>query len=75
MYALPADKFYPDFVALLKDGRYLVVEYKGADRIGSPDANEKTMLGELWEARSKGRCLFRLVGRDNLEETLRSAVA
>ena len=23
------DRFYPDFVALLVDGRYLVVEYKG----------------------------------------------
>jgi len=25
----PADKFYPDFVAKLRDGRCLVVEYKG----------------------------------------------
>ena len=24
-----SDKFYPDFVALLHDGRILVVEYKG----------------------------------------------
>ena len=24
------DRFHPDFVALLNDGRYLVVEYKGA---------------------------------------------
>src|SRR3954452_16996266 len=25
----PHDKFYPDFVAMLTDGRILVVEYKG----------------------------------------------
>ena len=25
-----SDKFYPDFVVRLKDGRILVVEYKGA---------------------------------------------
>lgn len=57
------DRFYPDFVALLKDGRYLVVEYKGADRMEMPDTKEKKALGELWETRSKGRCIFRLVGR------------
>jgi type III restriction enzyme len=69
------DKFYPDFVALLKDGRYLVVEYKGADRMDSPDTGEKKILGELWEARSKGHCIFTLVGRDNMEQSLRKALA
>ena len=53
-----ADKFYPDFVVLLHDGRILVVEYKGADRWGAPDAQEKLALGELWADRSRGRCLF-----------------
>ena len=27
--AVPTDRFYPDFVAMLQDGRSLVVEYKG----------------------------------------------
>jgi len=52
------DKFYPDFVSLLHDGRVLVVEYKGADRWSNDDSKEKRRLGELWEARSKGKCLF-----------------
>jgi len=52
------DKCYPDFVCELTDGRFLAVEYKGEDRIGGPDANEKLMLGELWERRSNGHCLF-----------------
>jgi type III restriction enzyme len=52
------DRFYPDFVARLVDGKILVVEYKGPDRYGGPDANEKLMVGNLWEARSGGRCLF-----------------
>ncbi len=52
------DKFYPDFVCLLTDGRYLVVEYKGEDRWSDDDSKEKRRLGGLWELRSGGRCLF-----------------
>lgn len=52
------DKFYPDFVCKLKDGRLLVVEYKGADRWSNDDSKEKRRLGELWELKSCGKCLF-----------------
>jgi type III restriction enzyme len=52
------DKFYPDFVCLLNDGRYLVVEYKGEDRWSDDDSREKRALGELWEKRSNGSCRF-----------------
>lgn len=52
------DRFYPDFVCLLNDGRFLVVEYKGADRWTDADSREKRTLGELWEQRSGGKCLF-----------------
>lgn len=52
------DKFYPDFVCKLKDGRYLVVEYKGADRWSNDDSKEKRRLGELWALKSNGACLF-----------------
>ncbi len=59
------DKFYPDFVCLLNDGRYLVVEYKGEDRWSDDDSREKRALGELWEKRSDGSCLFVMPkGRD-----------
>ncbi|RPI58506.1 MAG: hypothetical protein EHM48_10085 [Planctomycetaceae bacterium] len=67
----PTDKFYPDFIALLADGRYLVVEYKGAGWIKNEDSEEKKVVGALWEARSKGTCVFRLVGNDNMEQELR----
>lgn len=49
-------RFYPDFVCKLNDGRYLVVEYKGGHLY--TDAEEKRQVGELWEKRSKGMCLF-----------------
>ena len=52
------DKFYPDFVARLKDGRILVVEYKSDRDWSNDDSKEKRALGELWAERSKGRCIF-----------------
>ena len=61
------DKFYPDFVCLLTDGRYLVVEYKGLQLWSADDAKEKREIGELWEERSEGRCLFVMPKGPNLE--------
>ncbi len=68
------DKFYPDFVAKLKDERYLAVEYKGVHLQESSDTQEKIRVGKFWEAKSNGRCIFRLVGRDNFEQELKAAV-
>jgi type III restriction enzyme len=58
----PSDRFYPDFIALLDDDRILVVEYKGQT---SHDSDEKKRLGELWAAKSGGRCLFVMVEGDD----------
>ena len=52
------DKFYPDFVAELLDGRILMVEYKGSPYETNDDSDEKRLLGELWESKSNGRALF-----------------
>ena len=51
-------KFYPDFVALLNDGRLLIVEYKGAHIAEGSDTAEKRTIGALWEQRSNGQGLF-----------------
>ncbi|MGE3150286.1 MAG: hypothetical protein AB7K04_14600 [Pseudorhodoplanes sp.] len=66
-----SDKFYPDFVALLNDGRFFVIEYKGALLAGAgvDDTNEKRAIGRLWESRSGGKGAFLVVekvidGRD-----------
>lgn len=59
------DRFYPDFICKLNDGRILVVEYKSSKDWDLPDNQEKRQLGELWEKRSKGKCLFIMPrGRD-----------
>lgn len=53
---LPQQKFYPDFVAMLKDGRILVVEYKGQHLY---DAEEpKRQIGSVWAEASGKNCLF-----------------
>ncbi len=56
-----SDKFYPDFVCRLRNGKTLAIEYKGLDRATNDDTKEKERLGELWQARSHGECLFVMV--------------
>lgn len=53
---LSGGRFYPDFVALLTDGRIAVVEYKGKHL--AEEAKEKRMIGELWAESSEGQCIF-----------------
>ena len=68
------DKFYPDFVCLLTDGRYLVVESKGIHLWSADDAKEKREIGELWEKRSNGKCLF-IMPRGPDFETIRAKLS
>ena len=51
-------KFYPDFVAMLNDGRLLVVEYKGGQLVTNDDSKEKNAIGRKWESASHGKALF-----------------
>jgi len=48
--------FYPDFVAMLNDGRIFAIEYKGEHLIEL--SQEKKNIGELWEEKSEGIALF-----------------
>ena len=59
-YWLPTatDRFYPDFIAELNDGRVLVVEYKGADRAENTENREKRNIGTRLAEVSEGRVLF-----------------
>ncbi|MCL4316476.1 MAG: DEAD/DEAH box helicase family protein, partial [Gammaproteobacteria bacterium] len=56
--------FYPDFVALLNDGRILVVEYKGAHLINDPDTKQKDNIGAFWETHSQGKGLFLMAEKE-----------
>ena len=53
---LPKHKFYPDFVAMLQDGRILVVEYKGQHLYEAEEP--KRQIGNVWAEASGGKCLF-----------------
>ena len=64
-----SDRFYPDFAAMLNDGRILLVEYKGKHLLSSDDTREKRNIGELWAEKSRGRGLFLLVSEDVPELT------
>ena len=59
-YWLPTstDRFYPDFVAELADGRKLVIEYKGEDRTDNADSMEKRNIGARLQEVSGGTVIF-----------------
>ena len=65
-FALPTSRgrFFPDFVAELKDGRIAVVEYKGAHLLNDPYEIEKRQIGELWAAKSGGKCVFEQIAKE-----------
>jgi type III restriction enzyme len=50
--------FYPDFVAMLNDGRIFVIEYKGAIYVDA--SQEKKNIGERWEEKSDYKAIFLL---------------
>jgi type III restriction enzyme len=69
------DRFYPDFVAELTDGRFLVVEYKGAPYVTNDDSKEKRMLGQLWAEKSAGRAIFLMAEKtDSVRRDIRSQI-
>ena len=42
-----SDKFYPDFMVKLTNGKVLAVEYKGMNLATTDDTKEKERLGKL----------------------------
>ena len=75
--------FYPDFVAKLKDGRVLVVEYKGqqhAEEQETKDTRENRIIGEQWQMVSDGKGTFVLATMKKgdvsaLKQQIRTAVS
>jgi len=59
-FSLPVStgRFYPDFIAKLKDGRTMVIEYKGEHLVSMESEKEKAEVGKLWERKSNGKALF-----------------
>ena len=57
-------RFFPDFVAELKDGRIAVIEYKGSHLLNDPYEIEKRQIGELWALKSGGKCVFGQIAKE-----------
>ena len=72
------DNFYPDFVALMEDGRILVVEYKGGHLLSTDDTKEKENIGLLWQKQSNGKGVFVMASKKinglNVSEQIRLAL-
>jgi type III restriction enzyme len=56
------DYTYPDFIAVLDDGRVAAIEYKGGNLLTTDDTKEKESVGNLWAEASGGSCVYLLVG-------------
>lgn len=69
-----SDRFYPDFVARLEDGRILVVEVKGGHLATADDARKKDVLGRVWAEKSGGRCLFVMPPPGKIETAVRGTI-
>ena len=70
------DRFYPDFVAELQDGRIFVIEYKGGHLADTADTQEKRNIGELWAAKSNGKGVFLMAEKQNAKgQTLMQQIA
>lgn len=65
-------KFYPDFIIKTKSGKYVVVEYKGEDRMSNEDTEYKNEVGMLWEKLNGKSNKFFLVGLNNSDSILSS---
>jgi superfamily II DNA or RNA helicase len=63
-------KFYPDFVAVTKQGNIIALEWKGEDRVSNEDTDYKEEIGKTWEQLGKGKLHFFLVHNGNIEEVL-----
>ncbi len=73
-FCLPTstDKFYPDFVAKLNDGRILAIEYKGLQYKGGDDAEEKELIGKFWAEKSGN--LFLMAWKDKNSKNLKQQI-
>lgn len=69
------NRFFPDFVAQLHDGRYAAIEYKGEHIEEKSSELMKLDVGKRWEARSNGKCVFLWVTSDDPASVIEEGLA
>lgn len=63
-------RFYPDFIAITKKGKIIVLEWKGGDRKTNEDTIYKQSVAKKWTDMAKGKAEFFLVTTENVESVL-----
>ena len=73
---LAGGRTYPDFIGKLKDGRLLVVEYKGDHLVA--ESAEKRAIGQLWQAASDGKGIYAFAEKErdgmNVKQQIQAAI-
>jgi len=64
------DRFYPDFLVMLKKGKLLAIEYKGSQFRGSDDTREKEKIGNVWAGLNGAKVGFAMVFRDDYKDKI-----
>ncbi|MCV6606718.1 MAG: DEAD/DEAH box helicase family protein [Campylobacterales bacterium] len=67
------DKFYPDFVIQLTNGKTIVAEYKGDHLRSSNDTKEKEKIGKVWAGLSEDT-EFVMVFKDDFKTKVQGAI-
>lgn len=68
-------KFYADFIVKTNSGSYILVEYKGEDRISNDDTKYKVELGEYWQSLTDNTHKFYLATKKNNESIIKEISA
>lgn len=66
------DKFYPDFIIKLSNGKLIVAEYKG-EHLKNDDTKEKEIIGKAWALQAEN-CGFLMLYKDDYKEKLRNSL-
>jgi len=64
------DKFYPDFIAKTKSGKYFLLEYKGKHIATGEDSDYKKEVGEQWEKLGGGNYHFEWVEKNSIDSVI-----
>jgi len=66
------DKFYPDFIIKLNNGKTIVAEYKGS-HLKNDDTDEKKIIGDVWASKSNNYS-FLMLFKNNYKQQLEDCI-
>lgn len=61
------NRIYPDFAARSANGKIILIEYKGEERLTTEDTEFKDAVGKTWQELNPEQCYFALVSKQNID--------